>query len=62
VLLGPDIDGVSTDISGDCLTDVGTHAVTVTINPGLVKAVAGLGSLTLSDGVWADPQRRLSVQ
>jgi hypothetical protein len=28
----------------------------------LVKAVAGLGSLTLSDGVWADPQRCLSVQ
>jgi hypothetical protein len=27
-----------------------------------VKAVAGLGNLTLSDGVWADPQRRLSVQ
>ena len=27
-----------------------------------VKAVAGLGTLALSDGVWADPQRRLSVQ
>jgi hypothetical protein len=27
-----------------------------------VKAVVGLGSLTLSDGVWTDPQRRLSVQ
>jgi hypothetical protein len=27
-----------------------------------VKAVVGLGNLTLSDGVWADPQRRLSVQ
>jgi hypothetical protein len=28
----------------------------------IVKAAAGLGTLTLSDGVWADPQRRLSVQ
>jgi hypothetical protein len=27
-----------------------------------VKAAAGLGSLTLSDRVWADPQRCLSVQ
>ena len=27
-----------------------------------VKATAGLGTLALSDGVWADPQRRLSVQ
>jgi hypothetical protein len=27
-----------------------------------VKAVVGLGTLALSDGVWADPQRRLSVQ
>jgi hypothetical protein len=27
-----------------------------------VKAAAGLGSLALSDRVWADPQRRLSVQ
>jgi hypothetical protein len=27
-----------------------------------VKATAGLGTLALSDGVWADPQRCLSVQ
>jgi hypothetical protein len=27
-----------------------------------VKATAGLGTLALSNRVWADPQRRLSVQ
>jgi len=27
-----------------------------------VKATAGLGTLALSDRVWADPQRCLSVQ
>jgi hypothetical protein len=37
------------------------EAVVVAAEAG-VKAIAGLGSLALSNGVWADPQRRLSVQ
>jgi hypothetical protein len=27
-----------------------------------VKAAAGLGTLALSDGAWADPQRCLNMQ
>jgi hypothetical protein len=36
------------------------HARPPTVTP--IKATAGLGTLALSDGVWADPQRCLSVQ
>jgi hypothetical protein len=45
---------------GDTEEAGGVPATTVE-TPEPVKAVAGLGNLTLSDGVWADPQRRLSV-
>jgi hypothetical protein len=52
---------LANDTPDDAKTEVDED---MDFDPGdlLVKAIAGLGSLTLSDRVWTDPQRRLSVQ
>jgi hypothetical protein len=55
---------ISDDIANTRQAHAGTaHTDTLLLSLAeTVKAIAGLGNLTLSDGVWADPQRHLSVQ